>query len=140
MTTKTEVSSGGVIVRVRNEKQDVLLLKDMNGNWTFPKGLVEPQEDVVAAAKREIAEETGISDLTLVAPLQEITYWYVRNGEKIHKIVHYFLFTTQGEEALIPQKEEGICEVEFIPYQKALEQIGYRETNVELLKEAITLL
>jgi 8-oxo-dGTP pyrophosphatase MutT (NUDIX family) len=32
-------------------------------NWDFPKGLVEPGEDPLAAAKREVKEETGLSDL-----------------------------------------------------------------------------
>jgi bis(5'-nucleosidyl)-tetraphosphatase len=140
MTMKTEVSSGGVIFRTHKGNKEVLLLKDINGNWTFPKGLVEANEDVVMAAKREIAEEVGITNLTLVAPLNAITYHYARNGEKIHKIVHYFLFTTPGDEQLVPQEEEGICEVQFIPFDRAVEQIGYRETNTELLKEALTLL
>ena len=32
-------------------------------NWDFPKGLVEPGEDLLATAKREVSEETGLSDL-----------------------------------------------------------------------------
>lgn len=30
------------------------------GAWTIPKGLVEPGEDLLAAARREFVEETGI--------------------------------------------------------------------------------
>lgn len=32
-------------------------------NWDFPKGLVEPGETPLAAARREATEETGITDL-----------------------------------------------------------------------------
>lgn len=31
--------------------------------WDFPKGEVEPGEDPLAAARREAAEETGLTDL-----------------------------------------------------------------------------
>ena len=40
----------------------VLILRAYN-NWDFPKGLVEPGEDELAAAKREVEEETGLADL-----------------------------------------------------------------------------
>jgi 8-oxo-dGTP pyrophosphatase MutT (NUDIX family) len=32
-------------------------------NWDFPKGVVEPGEDPLAAARREVREETLIRDL-----------------------------------------------------------------------------
>ncbi len=34
-------------------------------NWDFPKGLVEPGEEPLAAALREVAEETGLTGLAL---------------------------------------------------------------------------
>ena len=34
-------------------------------NWDFPKGLVEPGEEPLDAALREVAEETGLRDLSL---------------------------------------------------------------------------
>ena len=40
----------------------VLILRAYN-NWDFPKGLVEPGEDELAAAKREVEEETGLAGL-----------------------------------------------------------------------------
>ena len=40
-----------------------LLLLRAYRNWDFPKGLVEPGEEPLAAAVRETAEETGIADL-----------------------------------------------------------------------------
>ena len=40
----------------------VLILRAYN-NWDFPKGLVEPGEDELATAKREVEEETGLAEL-----------------------------------------------------------------------------
>ena len=40
----------------------LLLLRAYN-NWDFPKGLVDPGEEPLAAARREVAEETGLAGL-----------------------------------------------------------------------------
>lgn len=63
------VNSAGILLfRFKNEKLEVLLvhpggpfwLKKDNGAWSIPKGLIEENEDLLEAAKREFKEETGI--------------------------------------------------------------------------------
>ena len=88
---KKEISAGGVIIKRSGKIVQVLLIKDMNGNWTFPKGVVEKGESHEDAAKREIFEETGLKNIILIQKLSPIHYAYQRNG-LIHKTVHYFLF------------------------------------------------
>lgn len=136
---KQEVSAGGIIVRKKGKTWDVLLLKDMNSNWTFPKGLVEKGEDPVSAAKREINEEVGISDVFLLSPLKPIHYIYNRGG-LIRKTVRYFLFSSEGKETPKGQKEEGISDVTWMPLEKAIDIIGYSKTNTPLLEEVRTIL
>jgi 8-oxo-dGTP pyrophosphatase MutT (NUDIX family) len=51
-----------VVVRETSEGWRVLLLRAYN-YWDCPKGLVEPGEDPLTTAKREVREETGITDL-----------------------------------------------------------------------------
>lgn len=61
--------AGGVIV---NDKGQVVLVqngKEMPPFWGFPKGTVDEGEEILDAARREIEEETGLSNLTLVKPL-----------------------------------------------------------------------
>ena len=44
------------------------------GAWTIPKGEIEPGEDPLAAARRELAEETGIvaePPFTALAPVRQ---------------------------------------------------------------------
>ena len=135
---KQEISAGGVIVRKNKSQWEVLLLKDMNGNWTFPKGLVEKGEDAVSAAVREIAEEVGITDVSVVSPLTPIHYMYQRNG-LISKTVAYFVFTSKGQETPKGQKEEGISDVRWVPFDEAIDIIGYTKTNKPLLIEAKTI-
>ncbi len=131
---KRELSAGGIIVRKKGTQWDVLLLRDMNKNWTFPKGLVEEGEDPIAAAKREIFEEVGIRDVSLLSLLKPIHYMYNRGG-LISKTVHYFLFSSRGTETPKGQKEEGISDVRWVPLDEAITIIGYPKTNKPLLEE-----
>jgi 8-oxo-dGTP pyrophosphatase MutT (NUDIX family) len=56
------LSAGVVVVRDSGEGWRVLLLRAYN-YWDCPKGRIEPGEDSLATAKREVLEETGIDDL-----------------------------------------------------------------------------
>jgi bis(5'-nucleosidyl)-tetraphosphatase len=58
----TTLSAGVVVVRESDGGWRVLLLRAYN-YWDFPKGMVEPGEEPLATAKREVREETGIDDL-----------------------------------------------------------------------------
>lgn len=61
---RPRLSSGIVIVRHIKDGWRCLLLRAYR-NWDFPKGLVEAKETPLEAARREVAEETGISDIRL---------------------------------------------------------------------------
>jgi len=55
-------SAGAVVFFKEGEKILYLLLRAYK-NWDFPKGEIEPGEDPFEAAKREVAEETGLTNL-----------------------------------------------------------------------------
>jgi len=55
-------SAGAVVFFKEGEKILYLLLRAYK-NWDFPKGEIEPGEDELESAKREVAEETELTDL-----------------------------------------------------------------------------
>jgi 8-oxo-dGTP pyrophosphatase MutT (NUDIX family) len=67
-------------------------------NWDFPKGMVEPGEDPLAAARREVREETLIEDLDF--------NWgevYLETGPYGNrKIARYYLAATRAEKITLP--------------------------------------
>lgn len=130
-----ELSAGGVIVALYRGAWFVLLMKDMKGNWTFPKGKIEEGEGEIDAARREIAEEVGVTDLTLIAALSPVSYWYFRTLP-IRKVVRYYLFRSPKRVKPVVQKEEGITQARWVPLEQAAALVGYPSSNIPVLQEA----
>jgi 8-oxo-dGTP pyrophosphatase MutT (NUDIX family) len=55
------LSCGVVLVRETTVACKTLMLRAFH-HWDFPKGIREPDEKPIAAALRELGEETGITD------------------------------------------------------------------------------
>lgn len=71
-------------------------------NWDFPKGMVEPGEDPLVAARREVREETLIEDLEFEwGEVYAQTQPY-GNG----KIARYYLASTRTEQITLPISPE----------------------------------
>jgi predicted NUDIX family NTP pyrophosphohydrolase len=62
------------------------------GVWSIPKGLVDADEDHVAAAKREFEEETGLKSAEKLYPLGSIR---MKSG----KIVEAWMFIGEWDES-----------------------------------------
>ncbi|MEX0374975.1 bis(5'-nucleosyl)-tetraphosphatase [Spiribacter pallidus] len=90
------LSAGVVVVRPENATWQFLLLRAYQ-YWDFPKGRTEPDETPKQAALREVAEETGITDLTFP--------WgddYVETGPYARgKIARYYLGETQQKTVVL---------------------------------------
>lgn len=131
---KSESSAGGIIIKKRGRSWDVLLVRDMNDVYTFPKGKIEKGETPETAALREIAEETGLRKIDIAKRLTAVRYMYNRNG-LIAKTVQYFLCVATGREPIRTLKEEGIHDAKWVPVETAGKIIGYEKTNRPLLEE-----
>ena len=101
-----------------------LLIRDSYKNWGLPKGHLEPGEPPADAARREVAEETGLSDIVVHGPIQVIDWYFRFRGRTIHKYCHFFLFESrQGEP--VPQVEEGITDCTWYSLEECLKTISY---------------
>jgi 8-oxo-dGTP pyrophosphatase MutT (NUDIX family) len=67
-------------------------------NWDFPKGMVEPGEEPLAAARREVREETLIDDLEF--EWGRIYRETVPYGHR--KVARYYLAATGVERITLP--------------------------------------
>jgi len=88
-----ETSCGVVLVN----HDSILLLQYPQGHWGFPKGHVEAIDaDHEATALRELSEETGINDVSLITAWRERTeYTFQKSGRRVTKQVHWFLGDTR---------------------------------------------
>lgn len=131
-----ETSAGGVVFR-RGAEDEVrfLLIRDSYRNWGLPKGHLEPGEPPADAARREVAEETGLGDLILHGPIQVIDWYFRFRGKTIHKYCHFFLFESkQGEP--VPQAEEGITDCSWHPLGASVDTISYDNARSVLERAA----
>jgi 8-oxo-dGTP diphosphatase len=113
-----------VVVRGVEGRLHVLLIKDPYEKWGLPKGHTEAGEALHETALREVAEETGLSDLELGPELSTIE-WSFRSGDtQVHKQATFFLmFSERG--VPVPERREGISEVAWVPLESAHERISY---------------
>jgi 8-oxo-dGTP pyrophosphatase MutT (NUDIX family) len=131
-----ETSAGGVVFRRDAEGHvSYLLIRDSYRNWGFPKGHLEPGEPPADAARREVAEETGLVDLILHGPIRVIDWYFRFRGKTIHKYCHFFLFESRAGEP-VPQVDEGITECAWHPQEEALATISYDNARGVLRRAA----
>lgn len=112
----TIIQAGGGLVL--NEKNEILLIY-RRGKWDLPKGKLDKGETLEECAVREVEEETGLKNVTLISPLI-ITYHTYHEGSRfILKESHWFTMKVSGNQTLIPQTEEDINEVKWITNKEA---------------------
>lgn len=126
MKTRNEVSAGGVVYRRQGEEVQVVLAsrRTRKGElaWGLPKGEIEPGEAPEAAAVREAREETGL-EAEIEVPLGDIRYFYVWEGLRVRKRVHFFLMRATGGDVSLHDDE--MEDVRWFPLGEARRKAAY---------------
>lgn len=95
---KKQIRSAGAVVFRRTERGIRLLVLRAYKNWDFPKGVVENAEDMLSAAKREVKEETGLTDVDYpFGEEHKETLPYANN-----KVARYYLAETEQHAIELP--------------------------------------
>jgi 8-oxo-dGTP pyrophosphatase MutT (NUDIX family) len=94
--------AAGAVVFRRSDRGIRLLVLRAYKNWDFPKGLVEPGEDALAAARREVLEETGLADVAYPFG-DEFKETLPYSG---NKVARYYLAEADAEKIELPVSPE----------------------------------
>ena len=126
-----EHSAGAIIVR--DGKYLLLKYKFKTFYWDFPRGNVEEGESEQEAARREIQEETAITELTFFPSFKEKINWtYKRDGKLVEKYVTFFFAETHQKAVRISEEH---LDYAWLAYDEAMERLTY-DTAKRVLKKA----
>lgn len=132
LETVEERSAGAVVFRETENGRAYLLLRNA-GRWDFPKGGVEKGESELQTVLREVREETGLKEFTIVPGFRRvIEYFYRRDTKTIHKRVVYLLARTGEEKVRISFEHQAFG---WSPYHDAVEKASY-DNSKKILGEA----
>ena len=138
-----EKSAGAIIYRLENEVPHYLVLRYIPGHWEFARGHVEQGETEEETVRREIKEETGISDLKIIPGFREYTKFFFRKtyGLKpeqkktapwVFKLVIYYLAKTRTKEIKLSKENTDFL---WLPIKDAIKRTTHKNAKA-LLKKA----
>ena len=119
-----EFSAGGVLVRRFRGRPFVAAIRVKGGTvLALPKGQIDPGEKAADAAAREVREEAGVAG-SLVEKLGDVRYWYFRDGQRVLKVVSFFLFRYRS--GSVRNHDHEVDSAEWVPLDDAPRLLAYR--------------
>lgn len=102
-------AAGGLV----KDKRGRLLFIYRQGLWDLPKGKTEPGEQAPEAALREVTEETGLQNLTILRTLPSTYHIFERKGIRYLKRTSWFEMQSANDGPLVPQLNEDITDARW---------------------------
>lgn len=127
-------AAGGVVF---NNQRELLWIYRFD-KWDLPKGHIEQGESKEIAAIREVEEECGLNNLSIVKELLTTFHVFEHKGKKILKKTYWFLMDCNLEAFdLKPQLEEGIEQVVFKDKSASKDCLNNTYQNIKILLSEI---
>lgn len=124
-----ETSCGFVLVNF----DSILLLQYPQGHWSYPKGHVEGDENHHATARRELMEETGISDVQIDSGWRQRTeYTFYRKGRPVDKQVFWYIASTNELDVTLSHEHTNYL---WLNFDEAEAQLTFDQEKA-LLRDA----
>jgi 8-oxo-dGTP pyrophosphatase MutT (NUDIX family) len=121
-------SAGAILFRDTRGRREYLLLKSRPGDWEFPKGGVEGEEELQQTAIREVKEEAGIRSFRLIDGFRrEYDYVFEAGGDTIHKTVHLFIAHSHEASAELSNEHRDLQWRDYEQAVNTITQDGPRE-------------
>ena len=129
-----EPTSGGIVFRFTKDRKDIdiLLIQDSKGRWTIPKGHIEPGETAKMTARREIEEETGLRNVSVLAWLGKIHFKYRRLDKLVLMTTQVYLVQSLDTHER-PTAEKWMKGIRWFTFNEALETIEYEDIEKLML-------
>ena len=112
--------AGGVVFRADGK---ILLLRHLEGTWVFPKGHIDPGEDALGAAVREVEEEAGVRAHCPDPALTETTRY--ENVRGVARVITWFLLLSEAERPVL--REVLFPEGDFFVPEEAQQRLSFAE-------------
>jgi 8-oxo-dGTP pyrophosphatase MutT (NUDIX family) len=127
---RREFSAGVVLVRRMQGRWWFAAVQPQGkpeGTWALPKGLVDRGEKPAQTALREAFEETGVPG-RLDSKLGDVRYVYTWDGERIFKVVSFFLARAKRGRigALPPGMEVEVADARWLPLADGPTVLAYK--------------
>jgi 8-oxo-dGTP pyrophosphatase MutT (NUDIX family) len=123
-------SAGAILFRDTRGRREYLLLKSRTGDWEFPKGGVEGDEELQQTAIREIEEEAGIDQIRLIDGFREdYDYVFQAGSSTIHKTVHLFIAKSFEANAELSSEHNDL---QWRDYNQAINTLTQDSTRIIL--------